>query len=238
MSTPTVKALFFDVFGTCVDWRTGITRAGEALGRKLGIEGVDWTAFADAWRGQYQPQLDTVRSGRRAWAKLDILHRESLDEVLKDSGLDAVPAAEREDLNLAWHRLPAWPDVVEGLARLKRRYIIAPVSNGHISIMTNLAKHTGMDWDAILGAEIAQGYKPQPQVYLKSAEAAGVAPAEAMMVAAHEYDLIAAASCGLKTALVPRPLEYGPDRPADPAPPQTFDVVAADFLALAAALGA
>jgi 2-haloacid dehalogenase len=238
MTAPTVKALFFDVFGTCVDWRTGVAREGEALGRKLGLKRIDWLAFADAWRAQYQPQLDTVRSGKRPWAKLDILHRESLDHVLKDFGLDAVGAADRDELNLAWHRLPPWPDVVEGLTRLKRACIIAPVSNGHISLMVNLAKHTGMAWDVILGAEVAQGYKPQPHVYLKSAEAAGVAPAEAMMVAAHEYDLIAAASCGLKTALVPRPMEYGPGHVNHPPTGHPFDVTANDFIELAKALRA
>jgi 2-haloacid dehalogenase len=233
-----VKALFFDVFGTCVDWRTGVAREVEALGRRLGLKGIDWMAFADAWRAQYQPQLDTVRSGRRPWTKLDVLHRESLDAVLKDFGLDAVGAADRDELNLAWHRLPAWPDVTEGLTRLKARTIIAPVSNGHISLMLNLAKHTGMAWDVILGAEIAQGYKPQPHVYLKSAEAAGVEPAEAMMVAAHEYDLVAAASCGLKTALVPRPAEYGPSHLAEPPSGHRFDVLAKDFVELARKLGA
>ncbi|MBX6320823.1 MAG: haloacid dehalogenase type II [Rhodospirillaceae bacterium] len=233
-----VKALFFDVFGTCIDWRSGIIREGRALERRLGLAGVDWAAFADAWRERYQPQLETVRNGSRPWVRLDVLHRESLDRVLAAFGLEAVPEAERAALNLAWHRLDPWPDVVPGLERLRRRYILAPVSNGHIAMMVNLARHAGLPWDAVLGAEIARAYKPQPEVYRASVEAAGLAPAEAMMVAAHAYDLAAAAACGLKTALVPRPDEYGPGKAADTAAAGgPWDVVAEDFVDLAARLG-
>jgi 2-haloacid dehalogenase len=174
---PTVpKALLFDVFGTCVDWRSGVARAGEALGRRLGITGVDWLAFADAWRDQYQPQMETVRNGQRPWVTLDVLHRESLDTVLAAFGLEDVPAAERDELTLAWHRLDPWPDVVEGLTRLKTRYVIAPCSNGHIALMVTMAKRAGLPWDAILGAEIARAYKPQPAVYLRSVAALGLEP--------------------------------------------------------------
>jgi 2-haloacid dehalogenase len=231
-------ALLFDVFGTCVDWRSGVAREGEALGRRLGISGVDWFAVADAWRDQYQPQMETVRGGKRAWVTLDVLHREALDTVLAAFGLEDVPAAERDELTLAWHRLDPWPDVVEGLTRLKSRSIIAPCSNGHIALMVTMAKRAGLPWDAILGAEIARAYKPQPSVYLRSAEALGLEPGAVMMVAAHPNDLVAAAGCGLRTAYVPRAAEFGPAGAGDLAPEQEFDLVADDFRDLAARLGA
>jgi 2-haloacid dehalogenase len=236
-STSGPRALLFDVFGTCVDWRSGVARAGEALGRSLGITGVDWFAFADAWRDQYQPRMETVREGKRAWVTLDVLHRESLDTVLAAFGLEDVPAAERDEFTLAWHRLEPWPDVVEGLRRLKTRYAISPCSNGHIALMVNMAKRAGLPWDAILGAEIARAYKPRPAVYLRSAEALGLEPEVVMMVAAHPHDLMAAAGCGLRTAYVPRAAEYGPDASGDPAPGVEFDLVATDFPDLAGQLG-
>src|SRR5829696_8845964 len=204
------RALVFDVFGTCVDWRSSIAREGEVLGRKLGMAGVDWLAVADAWRAQYQPQMETVRSGKRPWTTLDVLHREALDTVLPAFGLDQMSPADRDDFTLAWHHLDPWPDVVAGLTRLKTRYIIAPNSNGHIALMVNMAKRAGLPWDVILGAELARAYKPEPAVYLRSAEALGLPPSPVMMVAAHNGDLLAAATCGLQTAIVPRPTEYGP----------------------------
>ena len=234
--TPQVQALLFDVFGTCVDWRSSIAREGEALGSKLGIIGVDWLAFADAWRDQYQPQMATVRGGERPWVTLDVLHRAGLDAILPAFGLDELSPADRHELTLAWRRLDPWPDVVEGLTLMKRRFVIAPNSNGHIALMVNLAKRAGLPWDAILGAEIAHAYKPQPEVYLRSAEALGLAPAEVMMVAAHNGDLVAAASCGLQTAFVPRPTEHGPGQTSDLEPEHDFDLVARDFLDLAARL--
>jgi 2-haloacid dehalogenase len=235
---PQPKALVFDVFGTCVDWRTSVAREGEALGRRLGIGDVDWLAVADAWRGQYQPQMETVRGGHRPWVTLDVLHREALDAILPAFGLDDISAADRDELTLAWHRLDPWPDVVEGLARLKTRFIIAPNSNGNIALMVNMAKRAGLPWDAILGAEIARAYKPQPVVYLRCAEALGLAPGEVMMVAAHNTDLVAAAACGLQTAFVPRPLEHGPGQSSDLVPEHAFDVVARDFHDLAEQLEA
>jgi 2-haloacid dehalogenase len=231
------RALFFDVFGTCVDWRSAVIREGEAVGAALGLGAADWAGLADAWRGQYQPQLETVRSGARPWTKLDVLHREALDRVLSDFGLDGVPEAHRAQLNLVWHRLDPWPDTVAGLARMKSRYVIAPCSNGHIALMVDLARHAGLPWDVILGAEIARAYKPAPEVYRSSVEALGLAPGEVMMVAAHPGDLAAAARCGLRTAFVPRPAEHGPGRAADPAPERGSDVVASDFGELAGALG-
>jgi 2-haloacid dehalogenase len=236
--TPPPKALLFDVFGTCVDWRSSVSREGEALGRKLGIAGVDWAAMADAWRAQYQPQMEPVRSGQRPWTTLDVLHREALDGVLADFGLEDVPAAEREDFTRAWHRLDPGPDTVAGLERLKRRYIIAPHSNGNIALLLNMARRARLPWDAILGAEIARAYKPQPAAYLRNVEVLGLAPDQVMMVAAHNGDLVAAASCGLRTAFVPRATEHGPHQTSDLSPEHDYDVVAADFVDLAEQLGA
>jgi 2-haloacid dehalogenase len=234
---PQPKALVFDVFGTCVDWRTSIARESLEVGRRLGATGVDWLAFADAWRAQYQPQMETVRSGQRPWTTLDVLHREALDRVLPAFELREMSEANRDDLTRAWHRLDPWPDVVEGLIRLKSRYVIAPNSNGNIALLVNMAKRAGLPWDAILGAEIARAYKPRPEVYLRCAEALGLAAAAVMMVAAHNSDLVTAAKCGLQTAFVPRPAEYGPNQTSDLAPEREFDVVATDFIDLANQLG-
>jgi len=177
-----------------------------------------------------------VRSGERAWVVLDVLHREALDDVLDELGLD-LPAGERDELTLAWHRLDPWPDTVPGLARLKERFVIAPCSNGHIAQSVALARHAGLPWDAILGAEIARAYKPDPRVYRASVAALGLEPGEAMMVAAHPGDLEAAAACGLRTAFIPRPLEYGPGRQGrDLHAAGRFDVEAAGLEALADAL--
>jgi 2-haloacid dehalogenase len=208
---PPVKALLFDVFGTLVDWRTSIAREAFAMLARFD-SALDGHAFADAWRDQYQPAMDEVRSGRLPFCKLDALHRRNLDIVLQAFGLDAVDQAARSQLNLAWHRLDAWPDVATGLARLRSRFRVAPCSNGNISLMVDLARHNGLDWDAILGAEIARDYKPKPAVYLASAAAFDCAPAEVMMVAAHSSDLAAAAAAGLRTAFVARPDEHGPGR--------------------------
>jgi 2-haloacid dehalogenase len=233
------RALLFDVFGTCVDWRTTVTRAGEALGRRLSLQAIDWASLADAWRARYQPQLETVRSGARPWTTLDVLHREALDQVLADFGLDhAVPESERDELTLVWHRLDPWPDTVEGLRRLKRRYIIAPVSNGHIALIVNRAKHADLPWDAVLGAELARAYKPQPAAYLASVAALGLHPHQAMMVAAHNADLEAAKALGLQTAFVSRPHEHGPDQTTDLEPEPDYDQVATDLIDLAQRLGA
>jgi 2-haloacid dehalogenase len=211
-----MRALLFDVFGTCVDWRTSIRREAERFGLPAEI--------ADAWRAQYQPQLETVRSGRRPWVNLDVLHRIGLDRVLADMEL-TLPEPQRAELTRAWHRLDPWPDVVEGLTKLKASYIIAPCSNGHIAQSVNLAKYAGLPWDAILGAEIAHAYKPDPSVYRGSVDALGLEPHEVCMVAAHRDDLIAAKAVGLKTAFVPRPGE--PE-----GPPFDADLHAWDFLEL------
>jgi 2-haloacid dehalogenase len=237
MDESSISALTFDVFGTVVDWRTSITREGEAFGKPRKLS-VDWAKFADAWRGLYQPAMEEVRSGRRPWAKLDELHRESLVRLLGDFAIGGVSPAEIDHLNYAWHRLDPWPDAVPGLTRLKRRFTLATLSNGNIALMVDMARRAGLPWDAILGAEVARAYKPAPEAYLRSAEALGLRPEQCLMVAAHPADLAAAARCGLRTAFVPRPLEFGPGRPgSQPEPGQPFDVVAGDFVELAEKLG-
>jgi 2-haloacid dehalogenase len=203
------KALLFDVFGTLADWRTGIARESERI---LGThKKIDWIAFADAWRGQYQPGMEEVRSGRQSFAKLDILHRRNLERILPRFELTDLSDATLSELNLAWHRLPAWPDVTGALTRLRKKFLLAPCSNGNIALMADLARHNGWHWDAILGSEVAGDFKPKPVVYLASCEAFNLKPGECMMVAAHTSDLLAADSCGLQTAHTARPNEYGPN---------------------------
>ena len=232
-----IKALLFDVFGTVVDWRTGVAREAKAFFDERGIA-VDASAFADAWRAKYQPAMERVRAGNRGYLPLDVLHRENLDATLADFGLSAsVDPAARANLNRAWEKLPPWPDSVMGLTRLKSGYAIAPCSNGSIALMTWLARYGGLPWDTVLGAEIARAYKPQPAVYLASASALGLVPAEAMMVAAHNDDLAAARAAGLKTAFVPRPSEHGPGQTADLEPDSDWDVMASDLNDLARKLG-
>lgn len=204
----TPKALIFDVFGTLVDWRGSIAREAEALLAPRGVA-LDWLAFADAWRDEYQPAMDEVRSGRLPFCKLDALHRRNLDIVLRARGLNDIDDATRIELNRAWHRLDAWPDVSAGLLRLRSRFLIAPCSNGNISLMVDLARRNRFAWDAILGAELARDYKPKPAVYLTAAAAFDFEPAEVMMVAAHSSDLEAAAAAGLQTAFIARPDEKG-----------------------------
>ena len=233
--TLVVKALFFDVFGTLVDWRTSIAREARALLEPRGHT-LDWFAFADAWRGEYQGAMEEVRAGRMAFRKLDVLHRENLDRILPRFGVSGLAEDAARNLNLAWHRLPAWPDVARGLARLKRRFLLATVSNGNISLMVDLARRNTFPWDAILGAEIAGDYKRKPRVYLAACEAFDLPPGECMMVAAHTDDLMAAAKCGLRTAHVARPNEHGPGI-GETAPKAPVDVAAADLEDLAAKLG-
>ncbi|MBX3603853.1 MAG: haloacid dehalogenase type II [Piscinibacter sp.] len=228
-----IKALVFDVFGTLVDWRGGVARE---VARLLGPE-VDAPAFADAWRAQYQPAMEEVRSGRLPFCKLDVLHRHNLDRVLQALGRDDVDEAVRTELNIAWHRLDAWPDVAPGLARLRERFLVAPCSNGNISLMADLARRNGLHWDAILGAELARDYKPQPVVYRSSAEAFDAAPGEVVMVAAHSSDLAAAAAAGLRTAFIARPDEHGPGR-GEVRASVPVDWSAPGLTALADALGA
>ena len=226
------KALFFDVFGTCVDWRSGVARDVSAMASRHGVA-VDAPAIADAWRAEYQPGMQTVRDGSRPWVTLDVLHRESLDGVLRGTALSGIPAEDRDELTRAWHRLDPWPDTVPGLTRMKTRFVIAPHSNGHIALLLNMARRAGLPWDLILGSETARAYKPLPESYLRNVAAVGLAPREVMMVAAHNDDLGAAAACGLRTAFVARPAEHGPGQTTDLGPDQDWDLVAGDLLALA-----
>jgi 2-haloacid dehalogenase len=230
-----VRALLFDVFGTVVDWRSGVAREATPFLRRRGAESVDPLAFADAWRASYQPAMEQVRSGRRRFTRLDVLHRENLEAILPDFGIDpaTVPASELNELNLAWHRLDPWPDAVAGLTRLKTSFIIATLSNGNIALMLDMAKRAGLPWDAILGAEVVQAYKPMPEAYLRTADVLAMRPEQICLVAAHNGDLAAARQCGLRTAFVPRPAEHGPNQATDLRPDQEWDVVAADFGALA-----
>lgn len=226
-----IRALIFDVFGTLVDWRTSIAAQAQSLLEPQGYT-TDWLAFADAWRNEYQPAMEKVRSGQRAFCKLDVLHRGNLDIVLARLGWHQVDENTRHQLNLGWHRLQAWPDVGEAMALLRQQFLLAPCSNGHIALMVNLARHNHWHWDAILGAEIAQDYKPQAHVYQASARAFDLEWSETMMVAAHSSDLDAAAQAGLKTAFIGRPDEHGPGLGEHKAS-TPVDFEAPDLLALA-----
>jgi len=233
-----VRALTFDVFGTVVDWRGSIIREGQLLAARKGYDDIDWAAFADRWRSGYGPAMNRVRTGQLPWTKIDDLHRMILDELVREFGLTGMNEEELADFNRAWHRLMPWPDTVAGLNRLKAKYVITTLSNGNVSLLTNMAKNAGLPWDAVLSAELAGHYKPDPEAYLKAADLLSLPPDEVMMVAAHPGDLRAAARAGLRTAYVIRPLERGPGRPVFTDPDGEFDYTATDFLDLAAQLGA
>ena len=226
-----VKALVFDVFGTVVDWRGSVIREGEELSREKNLN-VDWAAFADAWRGRYKPSMDRVRRGEIPWTNLDALHRTSLEELLEEFGIEGLTQEEKDHLNKAWHRLDPWPDAVPGLTRLKERYIISTFSNGNVALLTNMAKRARLPWDLILSAELVRHYKPDPEIYLMVPDLLDLRPEEVMLVAAHPIDLRAAQTHGLRTAYVPRPLEYGARGEPEP-PDPSFNLVADDFLELA-----
>jgi 2-haloacid dehalogenase len=232
-----VKALVFDTFGTVVDWRSSVAKEVENLAARKGFT-VDGAKFADAWRGGYGPSMNRVRSGELPWTRLDDLHRLILDRILVEFNITGLLNAETETLNRAWHRLQPWPDAVSGLTRLKKQFTIAPLSNGNIALMTAMAKHSGLPWDCILGAELVRHYKPDREVYLSAADFLDLEPAEVMMVAAHLGDLRAAKALGLKTAFVARPLEYGPNgKPDLTADASIADLSAKDFNDLAAQMG-
>ncbi|MCP5150235.1 MAG: haloacid dehalogenase type II [Ectothiorhodospiraceae bacterium] len=236
MAIDKVKALGFDVFGTVVDWRASVAREVRGLCAPKGIE-VDWEAFATAWRARYQPSMAKVRSGERPFVILDVLHRENLEGVLEAFGISGLTEPEKDHLNRAWHRLDPWPDSPPGLARLRKRYPLATLSNGNVALMVGLARHGNLPFDAILGAEVARGYKPDPQVYQTTARMLGLEPHELMLVAAHNNDLVAARAAGLRTAFVTRPTEHGPGQTIDLVAEHDFDVVAEDMLDLASRLG-
>jgi 2-haloacid dehalogenase len=230
-----VQAIFFDVFGTLVDWRSGVAREAKRVLQPRG-HSLDWTAFADAWRAEYQPGMEEVRSGRISFCKLDELHRRNLERFIPRFGLRDLSHDVLSELTLAWHKLDAWPDVAAALARLKPKYLLAPVSNGNISLMVDLARRNKFPWDAILGAEVAGDYKPKPRVYLAACGAFDLDPAKCMMVAAHSNDLAAAAACGLRTGHIARPDEHGPGT-GERTPTVPVDAVGADLGDLANKLG-
>lgn len=231
-----IKALTFDVFGTVVDWRSTIVREGRELGRRKGLD-LDWARFADDWRAGYGPAMNRVRQGELPWTKIDDLHRMILDQLLEQYGID-LSDEDKAEFNRVWHRLEPWPDAVEGLSRLKKRYVIATLSNGNVGLLVNMAKHSGLPWDVVLSSELAMRYKPDLEVYRKATELLGLETRQVLMVAAHKGDLRAAAKAGMRTGYVPRPLEHGPGDDRDYAPDPDFDVVADDFEDLATKLGA
>ena len=234
----TIRALTFDVFGTVVDWHGSVAREVRALAAAKGLR-VNAVKFTKAWRAGYRPAMDKVRSGELPWTKIDVLHRMILDGLLTELGIaDALTEEEKAHLNRVWHRLKPWPDAVRGLKRLKTRYIVATLSNGNTGLLVNMAKQAGLPWDCIFSSETFHHFKPDPEMYLGAADVLDLRPDQVMMVASHKHDLRAAASCGLKTAFIKRPHEYGRISNPDLAPETEFTVNADDFLDLAFQLGA
>jgi 2-haloacid dehalogenase len=231
-----VTALLFDVFGTVVNWRDGISRDVSIIADQKSVS-LDPAAFADSWRAEYQPAMEEVRSGRRSFTILDVLHRENLKKVATDFGLGALSAEDEDFLVTAWHRLPGWPDSSEGMLRLKQKFILGSQSNGNIALIVNMAKYANLPWDVVLGAEVVGHYKPQPKAYLNACTALGLATENCMMVAAHNDDLVAARAAGMKTAFVCRPTEHGVGQTKDLHAEQGWEFVAQDFNNLADKLG-
>lgn len=235
--TTEIKALIFDVFGTVVDWRGSIARLTREFAHQHNVPDTDWDRFARDWRNLYQPSMERVRSGEMPFTKLDVLHRRNLTEIAPRYGFGELPKEALDDLNLFWHRLDPWPDSVEGLTLLKSRYVIGTHSNGNIALIVNMAKHGGLPWDVILGAEVVRQYKPMPETYDRCCDALGLIPSEVMMTAAHNDDLAAARDRGLKTAFVARPEEYGSEQTTDLEPTEDWDIIALDFVDLARKMG-
>src|ERR1700744_3873496 len=224
-----VKALVFDVFGTVVDWRTSLTNDFTAWGKKRGVN-ADWTALVDGWRGVYVASMDEVRKHpERGYVILDVLHRRSLEKLVEQLGITGLEDGDLHYLTMGWHRLHGWPDSVGGLTRLKTKYIISPLSNGNVALLTEMAKFAGLPWDLILSAELFEHYKPDPETYLGAARLLCLSAEQVMMVAAHNGDLRAAQKNGLKTAFVARPAEYGPLQKKDYEADGEWDIIAKDF---------
>ena len=232
--TENLKAVMFDVFGTVVDWRGSIAKEVNDITE---LDDIDGELFADRWRDKYQPSMERIRSGSRPWTKLDDLHYENLNEVLDELEIDTLDEAGKRHLNRAWHRLTPWNDSIEGLQRIKSEYVIATLSNGNVALIVNMAKHAGLPWDMVLGAEVVGYYKPRPESYLKSASMLDLEPGQCMLVAAHNSDLIAAAKCGFQTAFVARPTEHGERQTVDLEPSSDYTLVVSDFIDLATQLG-
>ena len=238
MDLSTIKALTFDVFGTVVDWRGTVIRELKELGKAKKLK-VDWTKFADTWRTEgYLEATGKVRRGELPWLNADQLHRRMLEELLTRFGIEGLNEPEKDQLNRVWHRLAPWPDAVGGLKRLRKKYLLATLSNGNMALLTNMAKVAGLPWDCILSSELVKSYKPEPGVYQMAAGLLGLPACQLMMVAAHKLDLQAAAGVGMKTAFVPRPKEWGAKGKGDYTNEPWIDVYAKDFRELATKLGA
>jgi 2-haloacid dehalogenase len=237
MATKQPVVIVFDTFGTVVDWRSSLIADLTAYGQHRGIT-ADWAALADAWRAAYRPSMDRVRKGEIAWTRLDDLHRGSLDRLVAEFGIQGLTEANLAHINRGWHRLNGWPDAVPGLTRLKKKFVIGPLSNGNVSLLLNMAKHAGLPWDMIFGSDLFEHFKPDPETYLGVAKLMDVEPGQVMMAAAHNADLGAARRCGLMTAFFPRPQEYGPNQKRDYQAEQDWDVVATDIEDMATKLGA
>jgi len=236
MAHSEIKALLFDVFGTVVDWRGSITIEMERFGHTHQID-QNWEQFVLDWRALYQPAMDVIRKGNRGYVKLDQLHEENLQQLLKEYALDTLDDAQLDHINRAWHRLQPWADSLPGMYRLKKRYVLASLSNGNVALIVNMAKHSAIPWDMVLGSETSQGYKPQEKVYLHSAQMLDLEPAQCMMVAAHNDDLAAARSVGFKTAYINRPYEYGEAQLNDLHAEDDWDIVGEVMTDIADALG-
>jgi 2-haloacid dehalogenase len=232
-----IRALTFDVFGTVVDWRSGIAREAEAMLAPKG-HALDWGAFADTWRSQYHPAMAAVREGRRDYVVMDVLHREMLDTALAAFGVEGLDETEKHRLAMGWRRLDPWPDSIEGMTHLGARFAVAALSNGNIALVLAMAKRAGIPWDTILGSELVRTYKPDPAIYDSAPRFLDLAPQQVMMVACHPWDLDAAKARGLRTAYVHRPLEWGPGTERPLPDPGVYDVIAHTFTELADMLGA
>jgi 2-haloacid dehalogenase len=227
-----VRAIVFDTFGTIVDWRGSLINSLQGFGTERGLE-APWERLADKWRAAYKPNLDRVRRGELEWTILDELHHSALVELLPEFGIASLPDADLRFLTRCWHRLSPWPDAVEGLRRLRKKYIIGSLSNGNLSLLVNLAKFAELPWDVIFGADLFRHYKPDPETYLGVCAFLALRPEQVMMAAAHNYDLAAAKELGLRTAFIPRPVEHGPGQTTDLSAEQPWDVIGTDLLDLA-----
>jgi 2-haloacid dehalogenase len=236
MSGKPPLVIVFDTFGSVVDWRGSLIADLTAFGQARGVT-ADWPALVDAWRAAYQPSMARVRNGEIPWTRLDDLHRASLDRLVAEFGIKGLTEQDLVHINLGWHRLNAWPDSVPGLTRLKKGFVIGPLSNGNVSLLTNMAKHAGLPWDMIFGSDLFGHFKPDPETYLGVAKMMDLAPDQVMMAAAHNGDLAAARKCGLKTAFFPRPSEYGPHQKRDYKAEEDWDIVATDIEDMASQLG-
>ncbi len=231
-----LKAILFDTFGTVVDWRGSLITELSEFGSARGLS-VDWTAFVDDWRDAYKPSMDRVRRRDVPWTILDALHRESLEMLVAKYGVTGLTEADLDHLTRGWHRLHGWPDSVAGLTRLKRKFIVAPLSNGNVALLVNMAKFAGLPWDMVFGSEIPRAYKPDPEVYLGACSMLGLAPEQVMMAAAHNYDLSAARALGMRTGFIARPTEYGPKQTKDLRAESDWDVISNSIEELAEQLG-